>query len=97
MIIESFVVFMSKIMLFSSYVDNVSSFPKTLTVKEEKEWLAKLRAGDKEAKSVLVSHNLRLVAHIVKKSGTIYPVNCKVVIFIIFKLIQIITNLNSCI
>ena len=67
LIIESFVAFMNKIMFFSSYVDNVSSFPKTLSATEEKEWLEKLKQGDKEAKSVLVSHNRRLVAHIVKK------------------------------
>ena len=72
MVLESFVAFMNKIMLFSSYVDNVSSFPKTLTQEEEKMWLKKLKEGDKEAKSVLVSHNLRLVAHIVKKYSNSY-------------------------
>ncbi len=72
MVLESFVVFMNKIMLFSSYVDNVSSFPKTLTAEEERKWLEKLKAGDEEAKSVLVSHNLRLVAHIVKKYSNSY-------------------------
>lgn len=54
-------------MLFSSYVDHASSFPKTLTPEEERYYLEKLQQGDMEAKSVLVSHNLRLVAHIVKK------------------------------
>jgi len=63
---------MNKIMLFSSYVDNVSSFPQTLTQEEEKMWLEKLKQGDEEAKSVLVSHNLRLVAHIVKKYSNSY-------------------------
>ncbi len=67
MIIETFVTFMNKIMLFSSYVDHASSFPKTLTPEEERYYLEKLQQGDMEAKSVLVSHNLRLVAHIVKK------------------------------
>lgn len=67
MIIESFITFMNKIMLFSSYVDNTSSFPKTLTPDEEKEYFIKYKNGDEKAKSVLVSHNLRLVAHIVKK------------------------------
>lgn len=67
MIIETFVTFMNKIMLFSSYVDHASSFPKTLTPEEERYYLERLKQGDKEAKSILVSHNLRLVAHIVKK------------------------------
>lgn len=67
MIIESFITFMNKIMLFSSYVDNVSHFPKPLSLEEEKEQIEKFRQGDEEAKKILVSHNLRLVAHIVKK------------------------------
>lgn len=67
MIIETFVTFMNKIMLFSSYVDHASSFPKTLTPEEEKYYIDRMRAGDTEAKNILVSHNLRLVAHIVKK------------------------------
>ncbi|MBQ7977609.1 MAG: RNA polymerase sporulation sigma factor SigK [Clostridia bacterium] len=58
---------MNKIMLFSSYVDHASSFPKTLTADEEKKYIERLKNGDTEAKSILVSHNLRLVAHIVKK------------------------------
>ncbi len=67
MIIETFVTFMNKIMLFSSYVDHASSFPKTLSPEEEKIYIKRLKEGDQEAKSILVSHNLRLVAHIVKK------------------------------
>ena len=67
MIIESFITFMNKIMLFSSYVDNVSQFPKPLSPEEEKVQIEKFRQGDEEAKRVLISHNLRLVAHIVKK------------------------------
>ncbi len=67
MIIESFITFMNKIMLFSSYVDNVSHFPKPLSAEEEKEQIAKYKNGDMEAKKILISHNLRLVAHIVKK------------------------------
>jgi len=67
MIIENFITFMNKIMLFSSYVDNVSHFPKPLSQEEEKEQIKKYKEGDQEAKQILISHNLRLVAHIVKK------------------------------
>lgn len=67
MIIESFITFMNKIMLFSSYVDTTSSFPHALNAEEEKKYFLAYKAGDQHAKSVLVSHNLRLVAHIVKK------------------------------
>ena len=43
------------------------SFPKPLSIEEEKECLKKAKQGDKKAKDKLVSHNLRLVAHIAKK------------------------------
>ena len=67
MIVESFVTFMNKIMLFSSYVDHTSSFPKALTNEQEKMYIERMNKGDIEAKNILISHNLRLVAHIVKK------------------------------
>lgn len=70
MIIESFMSFMNKIMLFSAYVNNVSNFPKPLSLEKEKEYFEKFWAGDNGAKEVLISHNLRLVAHIVKKYNT---------------------------
>lgn len=67
MIVENFVTFLQKIMLFSAYINNTSSFPKPLTAKQEEEYLNKFQNGDNKAKELLISHNLRLVAHIVKK------------------------------
>lgn len=43
------------------------SFPKPLKPEEEKEYLERCAQGDLEARNILVEHNLRLVAHIVKK------------------------------
>lgn len=43
------------------------SFPHPLKPEEEKWYLERCAAGDLEARNVLVEHNLRLVAHIVKK------------------------------
>lgn len=43
------------------------SFPKPLRREEEKEYLDRWLDGDLEARNILVEHNLRLVAHIVKK------------------------------
>lgn len=54
-------------MLFSSYINNAYGFPKPLSAEQEKEELQKYWAGDEKAKEVLINHNLRLVAHIVKK------------------------------
>lgn len=45
----------------------VQSFPKPLSAKEEKECIARCRAGDREARNCLIEKNLRLVAYIAKK------------------------------
>ena len=43
------------------------SFPRPLKAAEERECLERCAQGDLEARNTLVEHNLRLVAHIVKK------------------------------
>ena len=43
------------------------SFPRPLKAAEEREYLSRCANGDLEARNILVEHNLRLVAHIVKK------------------------------
>lgn len=43
------------------------SFPKPLSREEERKYLERWLEGDLEARNELVEHNLRLVAHIVKK------------------------------
>ncbi len=45
----------------------MKSFPKPLSTKEEAEYLRRCKEGDKDARDKLIEHNLRLVAHIVKK------------------------------
>lgn len=67
MIYESFAKFVSKICCFTSFVSSIQGFPKPLTKEEELEYIEKLKQGDKDAREVLINHNLRLVAHIVKK------------------------------
>lgn len=67
MILENFITFMNKIMLFSGYINRASGFPKPLTQAEEKSLFEAFKQGDKKAKEKLINHNLRLVAHIVKK------------------------------
>lgn len=43
------------------------SFPKPLSKEEERKYLIAFKNGDMQAKEILIKHNLRLVAHIVKK------------------------------
>ncbi len=52
------------------HVTDTDLFPKPLSKKEEKEALERLAKGDEEAKALLIKHNLRLVAHVVKKYYT---------------------------
>ena len=67
MIVESFITFMNKIMLFSAYVNNASNFPKPLTEEQEKAYFEAFKNGDESAKEKLITHNLRLVVHVAKK------------------------------
>ena len=67
MIFESFVYFFSRISLFTNYVNTVQGFPKPLSLEEERAEFEKMKKGDKKAREKLISHNLRLVAHVVKK------------------------------
>ncbi len=53
--------------LFVLHICSNGTFPKPLSKKEEQEYLQKAAAGDINARNVLVEHNLRLVAHIIKK------------------------------
>lgn len=63
--------------LISSFLfafSSAGSFPKPLSKEEEEKYLLQFKNGteteQKEAKDQLVLHNLRLVAHIVKKYGS---------------------------
>lgn len=58
---------LSNILYFILHVSNPGSFPRALSQKEETELLDRYRNGDDEARKLLIEHNLRLVAHVVKK------------------------------
>ncbi|MFD2169223.1 RNA polymerase sporulation sigma factor SigK [Tumebacillus lipolyticus] len=55
-----------EITLFVSYIKN-NAFPQPLSEEDERKNLLRMADGDENARNVLVEHNLRLVAHIVKK------------------------------
>ena len=46
---------------------STNSFPKPLSAKEEEHYLNAYKEGDQSARNKLIEHNLRLVAHIIKK------------------------------
>lgn len=46
---------------------SAGSFPKPLNAQQEHEALERMSEGDEQARALLIEHNLRLVAHVVKK------------------------------
>lgn len=57
----------SRLVFFTGAMVGRNNFPKPLAKDEEEKYLRLAGMGDKNAKDVLVRHNMRLVAHIVKK------------------------------
>jgi len=66
-IFENFMTFLTKVLFFSGMVSERSSFPKPLSKADEEQYIRAFQNGDMAAKEILIKHNLRLVAHIVKK------------------------------
>ena len=67
MIFDALMFILGKITFFAGSVIGGSSFPKPLTAEEEAECIKKMKSGDVSAKEKLINHNMRLVAHVVKK------------------------------
>lgn len=61
---------------FSLRISGGGSFPRPLKAEDERKYLERYAAGDIEARNILIEHNLRLVAHIIKNGyskGKISP------------------------
>ena len=58
---------LSRLLFLSLRLDSGSSFPRPLRAEEERAYLEQAAAGDLAARNQLIEHNLRLVAHIIKK------------------------------
>ena len=67
MFFENLLYLFSKIIFFTGSVLGKSSFPKPLSSEKEEECLTLMKQGDKEAKDLLITHNMRLVVHVAKK------------------------------
>lgn len=65
-IFTAFALFFKELMLLVSYVKN-NAFPQPLTEEEEERHLRQMAEGNSMSRNLLIEHNLRLVAHIVKK------------------------------
>ena len=58
---------LGRIVFFTGAIGTKSSFSKPLSKEDEDKYLSLAAKGDTQAKEILVKHNMRLVAHIVKK------------------------------
>ncbi len=58
---------LSNLLFFILHVTDTDSFPKPLSKKDEEQALKELNEGSEQARKKLIEHNLRLVAHIIKK------------------------------
>ena len=57
---------LSNMLFFALHIGSIGSFPKPLSKEEEMNCFLRIQEGDDAAKSKLIEHNLRLVAHIIK-------------------------------
>ena len=67
MLTTAFMLLLSSAFLMLRLGKNAGSFPKPLNPQEEKKYLDLWAKGDLDARNVLIEHNLRRVAQIVKK------------------------------
>ena len=67
MFFEFLAMLIGKLTFFAGSIIGKSSFPKPLSIDEERECIIRMKKGDKSAKEKLINHNMRLVAHVVKK------------------------------
>jgi RNA polymerase sporulation-specific sigma factor len=66
-VLESAILLMMNSLFLMLRISPGDSFPRPLSREKEREYLQRWQQGDLEAHNLLVEHNLRLVAHIVKK------------------------------
>ena len=70
MLQSAFLLLMGSAFLMLRLGQNTGSFPRPLKAEEERQYVERMLAGDLEARNRLIEHNLRLVAHIIKKYYT---------------------------
>ena len=69
MLMEALLLFANSLLL-TLRLTGGGSFPRPLSAAEERTCLERMEEGDASARDMLIEHNLRLVAHVVKKYYT---------------------------
>ena len=70
-----FLIHLLNMLSFSTGSYSINVFPNPIPKDEEEKLIIEMNNGNKEARSKLIEHNLRLVAHIVKKFERIEKIN----------------------
>ena len=65
---EAFLNLLKRLFFFTGYFSN-GSYPQPLSPEEEQACLLRMKSGSRAARDKLITHNMRLVAHIAKKYG----------------------------
>ncbi len=84
------------ILFMLGYMTNPGSFPKPLSRQEEQELFAQMKAGDQEARNMLIERNLRLVAYVAKKYAGTGKENDDLISIGTIGLIKAITTFDEC-
>ena len=61
------ILFFKELLIWLAFITGSKTFPQPLTPEEEEKYINLYNEGSEEARNILIEHNLRLVAHIVKK------------------------------
>lgn len=67
MIEQLLLFFLQDALFLLGYLSRTSAFPKPLEREEETRMIERMAQGDQEAREALITHNLRLCAHIARK------------------------------
>lgn len=65
--LEMLCAILCRLFFFTGAVRDEGSYPRPLSGEDEEKYLSLARSGDKNARDKLIRHNMRLVAHVVKK------------------------------
>lgn len=65
--LEMLFIALSECYFFLSYMSGRNAFPQKLTPAQERDYVARMQKGEEGARTALIEHNLRLVAHVAKK------------------------------
>jgi RNA polymerase sporulation-specific sigma factor len=76
-------------------ISNNQNFPPPLTAAEERKYIAAMKEGDQKAKNKLIEHNLRLVAHLVKKYFQTYDAQDELISIGSLGLIKAVDSFDS--